>query len=194
MGVVKNIPIREAKQIEFRAELFNALNNVNFLPPEGQQVCVHVPSMRLPVGSRTPTQRAATQTRTFNYRATPGAYLLSATNPENGTVNYTYNSDSTLATKTDAKGQQVQYSYDSYKRVNQIRRYPVTGGAEDPAQRTSFYYDSNPFDGGAYSHYTAGRLAAVQYGYWNGVYEWYSYTQAGSRTSKRVQNQPGSAE
>jgi hypothetical protein len=36
-SVLKNIPIRESKGLEFRAEFFNMLNNVNFLPPEGQQ-------------------------------------------------------------------------------------------------------------------------------------------------------------
>ena len=36
-SVLKNIPIRESKRVEFRAEFFNLLNNVNFLPPEGQQ-------------------------------------------------------------------------------------------------------------------------------------------------------------
>ncbi len=70
---------------------------------------------------------SGTQTRTFNYGNPPGAQLLSATNPENGTVTYTYNSDNTLATKTDAKSQQVQYSYDSYKRVTQIRRGTYSG-------------------------------------------------------------------
>ncbi|MBI3698811.1 MAG: TonB-dependent receptor, partial [Acidobacteria bacterium] len=35
LSVLKNIPIRESKRIEFRAEFFNVLNNVNFLPPEG---------------------------------------------------------------------------------------------------------------------------------------------------------------
>ena len=33
-SVLKNIPIRESKRLEFRAEFFNAFNNVNFLPPE----------------------------------------------------------------------------------------------------------------------------------------------------------------
>ncbi len=67
-----------------------------------------------------------TQTRSFNYidPATnqPGALLRSATNPENGTVSYTYNADSTLDTKTDAKGQVLKYSYDSYKRVTTVMR------------------------------------------------------------------------
>src|ERR1019366_10393727 len=46
-----------------------------------------------------------TQTRTFNYGTPPGAYLLSTTNPENGTVTYTYTWFGKLATKTDAKNQ-----------------------------------------------------------------------------------------
>ncbi|MBZ5610115.1 MAG: hypothetical protein LAP38_17780, partial [Acidobacteriia bacterium] len=68
------------------------------------------------------TRNGSTQTRTFNYTngSTVGALLLSATNPENGTVNYTYNTDMTLATKTDAKGQVFGYSYDSYKRLTQV--------------------------------------------------------------------------
>jgi YD repeat-containing protein len=43
-----------------------------------------------------------TQTRTFPYDPATQR-LVSATNPENGTVQYTYNADGTLATKTDAK-------------------------------------------------------------------------------------------
>ena len=42
-----------------------------------------------------------TQTRSWTYT---GAFLTSATNPENGTVNYTYGSNNMIATRTDAKG------------------------------------------------------------------------------------------
>ncbi len=66
-------------------------------------------------------RRGVTQTRTFNYGNPPGAYLLSATNPENGTVTYTYNANGMVATRTDAKNQQTQYSYDGFNRVTQIR-------------------------------------------------------------------------
>ena len=45
-----------------------------------------------------------TQTRSWSYS---GAFLTSATNPENGTVSYTYGSNNQLATRTDAKGQVV---------------------------------------------------------------------------------------
>ncbi len=72
----------------------------------------HLTSVNMP-------RPSGTQTRTFGYS---GNYLTSATNPENGTVTYTYNSDKTLAMKADAKGQQVRYAYDAYKRVTQITR------------------------------------------------------------------------
>ncbi len=65
-----------------------------------------------------------TQTRSFSYS---GAFLMSATNPENGTVSYTYNTSGAaygkVATKTDAKGQQVQHSYDSLGWLHETRRY-----------------------------------------------------------------------
>src|SRR5258708_29767577 len=63
-----------------------------------------------------------TQTRTFNYNSgsTITAYLQSATNPENGTVSFTYNADGTMSTKTDAKYQQLSYTYDALGRVTQV--------------------------------------------------------------------------
>jgi hypothetical protein len=36
LSVLKRIPITESKRFEFRAELFNLLNHVNFLPPDGE--------------------------------------------------------------------------------------------------------------------------------------------------------------
>ena len=57
-----------------------------------------------------------TQTQcAFNSCASTFAYnndqrVQSVTNPENGTTSYTYNADGTMATKTDAKGQQMVYS------------------------------------------------------------------------------------
>jgi len=61
---------------------------------------------------------SGTQTRTFSYGTPPGPFLLNANNPENGTVSYTYDSSSRPATKIDAKGQKLTYSYDSYNRVD----------------------------------------------------------------------------
>jgi YD repeat-containing protein len=79
------------------------------------------------------TRSGTTQTRTFNYKSgsTVTAFLQSATNPENGTVSYTYNSDGTLATKTDAKGVVTEYNYDSQKRL--LNFGALSGGVYTPA-------------------------------------------------------------
>ena len=59
---------------------------------------------------------ASTQTRSWNYDPTTRR-LTSLTNPENRTVSSTYNAaGGTVATKTDAKSQQTQYTYDAMKR------------------------------------------------------------------------------
>jgi YD repeat-containing protein len=109
----------------------------------------HLIGVSMPRGSNT-------QTRTFNYTSgtTVGIDLLSATNPENGTVTYTYNSDHTLHTKTDAKSQVFTYLYDTYKRVTQISVGATT--------LRTFMYDTNTLDGTFSGSYTAGRLVAVQ--------------------------------
>ena len=137
-----------------------------------------------------------TQTRTFNYDLTTGR-LSSAANPENGTVSYAYNTDGSLASKTDAKNQQVQYTYDSYRRVTQIRRYPVAGGNEDPCQRTDLYYDTNPLDG-SYTQNGWGRPVAAAWGGQSctgGEFkEMYSYTAAGLATKKKLVRNAGSLE
>ncbi|MDQ6759796.1 MAG: hypothetical protein M3Z32_08025 [Acidobacteriota bacterium] len=77
---------------------------------------------------------SATQTRSFNYGNPPGAYLLSATNPETGTVSYAYNTDGTLASKGA-----LAYGYDTYKRL-------VTVSSGGVTLRT-YSYDMNPSDG-----------------------------------------------
>ena len=65
-----------------------------------------------------------TQTRTFQWN---GPDLTSATNPENGTVSYTYDNAHRVVSRTDAKNQQTQYSYDAYGRVTQVRHYNASG-------------------------------------------------------------------
>ena len=127
-----------------------------------------------------------TQTRTFNYidpaTSQPGALLRSATNPESGTVSYTYNANRLVATKTDANGNVLTYSYDGYNRLSQ-----VSLGAS--VLRT-YYYDSNPFDG-TFSHYALGRLAAIQYAPvlgGNGQFiDMYNYNIPGQVVTKRLQ-------
>jgi RHS repeat-associated protein len=145
----------------------------------------HLTSVSMPRGSNN-------QPRTFNYTSgtTVGINLLSATNPENGQVTYTYNSDNTIHTKTDAKNQTFTYAYDSYKRVTQISVGSTT--------LRTFMYDTNTLDGTFSGSYTAGRLVAVQNAQFNApgrgavtalqFTEMYGYTQAGQISGKRLQS------
>ena len=73
-----------------------------------------------------------TQTRTFVYDPTTQR-LTSATNPEKGTVSYTYNADGTLATKTDAMNNKESYTYDTLGRLTAI-----------PDLKQTFAYDTCP--------------------------------------------------
>jgi YD repeat-containing protein len=103
---------------------------------------------------------STTQTRSWSYT---GNTLMSATNPENGTVSYTY-SGNKVASRTDAKGQATVYTYDSLARLTEVQRYPSgTGNPEDTCQRENYYYDgSNPLSS-SYPTNALGRLSAVQY-------------------------------
>jgi YD repeat-containing protein len=98
-----------------------------------------------------------TQTRTFVY--SDAGNLTSATNPENGTVSYSYNSDNTLQYKIDAKGQKTAYTYDGSRRVTEIQRY-LNASTEDTCQRVNYTYDSNAVNP-SFSQYTTGRYGAI---------------------------------
>ncbi|MFN7919436.1 MAG: RHS repeat-associated core domain-containing protein [Bryobacteraceae bacterium] len=144
-----------------------------------------------------PSNATVTQTRSFVYNA--AGQMTSMSIPEwgppsaNGTATYFWNGDK-IGSKTDAKGQRIDYQYDSYRRLSNVRRYQ-TGGAEDTLQRTDYYYDSNPYDA-AYSQNAVGRLTAVHY--WvkadptaipakiHEFIEMFSYTPAGLPTKKKL--------
>ncbi len=121
-----------------------------------------------------------TQTRSFSY--SDGGNLLSATNPENGTVTYTYNSDNTLNTKTDAKGQTTTYTYDSSKRVTGIQR--------DACSSVTYAYGTDA------NSYSMGRLTTASYSLCVpnqntgastvAAGEFYSYHPAGAVTGKSL--------
>jgi RHS repeat-associated protein len=142
-----------------------------------------------------------TQTRSFTYS---GNNLVSATNPENGTVTYTYNSYNKVATKTDAKGQQMVYTYDTLARLTKAQKYPQgTSYAEDVCQQENYYYDTNPFDSTYSGSYTSGRLTVVQYYGGSTTYsspsspgscdttfqEMFDYSQPGGKIGKRLRVQ-----
>jgi RHS repeat-associated protein len=108
------------------------------------------------------TRSSTTQTRTFTYDNTTQR-LMSVNHPESGSVTYTYNSNGTVASKVDAKNQKMEYVYDSYQRVTQIKRYSVSTGTENFCQRTYFYYDTAPFTLSGFPGNGWGRLTAVEW-------------------------------
>jgi RHS repeat-associated protein len=135
------------------------------------------------------TRAGTTQTRSFVYDS--AGRLTSATNPENGTVTYTYNSDNTLQDKHDAKGQDTVYTYDSQKRVTMIQRYPNgKNNGEDQCQRVTYSYDTNPYSS-TFSNNSHGRLTAARYTpgtcIASTLTEMYSYHPAGAVTAKSLQ-------
>ncbi len=136
--------------------------------------------------SRTVGGTVRTQFRTWAYNATT-LQLTSKTSPEAGTVSYTYNTDGTLATVTDANSHRKVYSYDSYGRITQIARGAVSGSTftEDVSQRTNYAYSGT---NGGFSSATAGRVSQITYTGPHGLAlkEWYSYHKAGAITTKRL--------
>jgi YD repeat-containing protein len=94
------------------------------------------------------TLAGVAQNRTFTYN---GSEMLAETTPEAGTVTYTYDSNHHVLTRTDAKGQQTKYSYDSYERLTEVQHWTPTGTnnalVEQLNQRVDYAYDSAPIGG-----------------------------------------------
>jgi YD repeat-containing protein len=55
------------------------------------------------------------RTRTFTYDSL--SQLLTASNPESGTIRYTYDADGNVVSKTDARNVMTSYSYDALHRL-----------------------------------------------------------------------------
>jgi YD repeat-containing protein len=124
-----------------------------------------------------------TQTRTFVYNST-NQFLTSVTDPENGTVSYTYNSDGTLASKTYANTNYETYNYDSYQRLTAIHRFP-DGGSEDLTQLQSFTYDT--LGSASYPGYLVAASFANTVGSNQLSFQYqYAYTPAGKVTNKTL--------
>ena len=103
-----------------------------------------------------------TQTRTFVYDGLKR--LTRAINPESGTVDYTYDENSNLKTKFDARSITTTYDYDALNRVksrtytNDPQNTPAVAYKYDGQALTPGYPSS--FNRG----YSTGRLVATTYG------------------------------
>lgn len=119
-----------------------------------------------------------TQTRTFTYDPTTQR-LTSATNPENGTIQYAYNNDGTVASKTFNNGNQVTYDYDTYQRIVKIH-------LGDADQLQTFTYDT--LNSASYPGMltTATFAANVGSTYQLTIQNQYTYTPAGAVASKTL--------
>ena len=94
---------------------------------------------------------SGTQTRSFTWY---GSHLASSTNPENGTVSYTYDASGHVTQRIDAKNQETAYTYDAYGRLTEVQHFkPVSCPPcyqEDTTQQVKYSYDtnSNPVNSG----------------------------------------------
>jgi YD repeat-containing protein len=90
--------------------------------------------------------------------------------------------------RTDAKGEETRYSYDSYGRLTQVQHWAGSPLAELASQRVTYSYDSNPLNG-SYSQNAWGRLTAVQFQDESSGTPFsymYSYNQAGRVTAQHM--------
>ena len=78
------------------------------------------------------------RTRTFTYNSL--SQLLTASNPESGTITYTYDDDGNLITKTDARSIVTTHTYDALHRLT-----GKTYSNGDPA--ISYFYDQTSYNG-----------------------------------------------
>ena len=134
-----------------------------------------------------------TTDRTFVWNGTD---LTSATNPENGTMSYWYDSGHRPTKRRDAKGQDTVYSYDSYGRLKQVQHYPGHSDStlEIQSQHVNYNYDTNVLVPG-FSQYAWGRLTEMSFANegLNTTEQFtyaYSYSQPGRMTAQRLRMQP----
>ncbi len=144
---------------------------------------VKVTMARPGVGAGNPA--TVTQERTWVYNAE--MRLTSVTHPESGTTTMEYNADGSMLRKTDAKGQKLEFVYDSDGRVTEARKFP--GANEDLCQRVTYSYGSQSYDA-SFTQNAAGRLAATSTGCAaqaaGQLIEMYSYNSGGAVTKKRL--------
>jgi RHS repeat-associated protein len=122
------------------------------------------------------------QTRTFVYDSL--RRLTSATNPESGTISYTYDNNGNMLTRFDARSVTANMAYDALNRPTS-RSYNDT--PQTPA--VNYFYDSQTLPSGAPSYdrgNSTGRLVAMTFGSGSSEGTYRGYDQLG-RTVRKYQ-------
>lgn len=101
------------------------------------------------------SSQANWRTRSFTYDSL--SRLLTATNPESGTVSYSYDANGNLLTKTDARGIITTTHYDSLNRL-------LSKTYSDGTPPVTFYYDGAPAPWASNEQNTNGHLVEVTTG------------------------------
>jgi len=143
------------------------------------------------------TVTQGTQTRTFGYNSLK--QLLSATNPESGTVSYQYDDAGNLLVKTDARGVSAHFAYDAFSRVTRrwyngssstsatTHNSPALPSGVGVSDEAGFLYDVQSLPTGAPSFgrgASNGRLVAVTYGTNSSNGDYSGYDSAGRNVLK----------
>ncbi|HEV8589320.1 MAG TPA: RHS repeat-associated core domain-containing protein [Pyrinomonadaceae bacterium] len=104
------------------------------------------------------TVNQGVQTRSFVYDSLKR--LTGATNPESGTISYSYDNNGNILTKIDARSITTTIAYDALNR-------PTAKTYSDGTPNVAYFYDAQALPGGAPSFdrgYSTGALVTVTYG------------------------------
>lgn len=96
------------------------------------------------------------QTRTFVYSSL--GRLISATNPESGTISYEYDNNGNLTKKTDALSIDITYTYDALNRNTAVDYSDTTIGNPNVPDITRFYDSATNGKGRIWYSYKAGNF------------------------------------
>jgi RHS repeat-associated protein len=193
-GNVATVTDPAGKYKIYTVDAFNELIAVGETDPTGNvstaytyDLLGHLTQVSMP---RTVSGNPVTQTRSWVYSSTT-ELLTSKTMPESGTVSYTYNTDTTLATVVDANNHEKKFTYDTYGRVTQVARGTLSGTTftEDTTQRSNYTYDSSHTTNCGSLTNTMGHVAEIDYQVVEGRYafaECYNYNTEGAVTKKTL--------